>query len=82
MTPACWTALFFGLALAGCTADSVPKSEPSFYRSMAQPDAQLDADAAASMITGYRANNGLPAVTLDPEVDAGAVQTEGKVAYR
>jgi uncharacterized protein YkwD len=54
------------LALAGCAGDYVPKSEPSFYRNLAQPGAELDAAAAASMISGYRANNGLPAVTLDP----------------
>jgi uncharacterized protein YkwD len=52
--------------LAGCAADYVPKAEPSFYRNLAQPGAQLDAAAAASMISGYRTNNGLPAVTLDP----------------
>ena len=45
-----------------------PKGEPSFYRNLAQPGAELDAAAAASMITGYRANNGLPAVSLDPEL--------------
>ena len=56
------------LALAGCTADYVPKAEPSFYRNLAQPGAELDAAAAASMISGYRTNNGLPAVTLDPEL--------------
>jgi uncharacterized protein YkwD len=56
------------LALAGCAADYVPKAEPSFYRNLAQPGAQLDADAAASMISGYRTNNGLSAVTLDPEL--------------
>jgi uncharacterized protein YkwD len=54
--------------LAGCTADTVPKAEPSFYRNLAQPGAHLDAAAAASMISGYRANNGLPAVALDPEL--------------
>ena len=54
--------------LAGCAADTVPKAEPSFYRDLAQPGAQLDAAAAASMISGYRSNNGLPAVTLDPEL--------------
>jgi uncharacterized protein YkwD len=53
--------------LSGCAADNyVPKTEPSFYRNLAQPGAQLDADAAASMISGYRANNSLEAVTLDP----------------
>jgi len=56
------------LALSGCTADYVPKNEPSFYRNLAQPGVQLDAAAAASMISGYRTNNGLPAVTLDPEL--------------
>jgi uncharacterized protein YkwD len=54
--------------LAGCAADTVPKAEPSFYRDLAQPGARLDAAAAASMISGYRSNNGLPAVTLDPEL--------------
>ena len=54
--------------LAGCAGDTVPKAEPSFYRDLAQPGAQLDAAAAASMISGYRTNNGLSAVTLDPEL--------------
>lgn len=56
-------------ALAGCvvTADKDPPSgQPSFYRSLAQPGARLDAGAAASMISGYRQNNGLTAVALDP----------------
>lgn len=55
-------------ALAGCTGDNLPKEQPSMYRSLAQPGAQLDADAAASMFSGYRANNGLGAVTVDPEL--------------
>lgn len=55
-------------ALGGCADNYVPKTEPSFYRNLAQPDAELDAAAAASMISGYRANNGLPAVALDPEL--------------
>ena len=54
------------IALAGCAGSYVPKDEPSFYRNLAQPGAELDAAAAASMISGYRANNGLPQVTLDP----------------
>ena len=56
------------LALAACAgADNfAPKAEPSFYRDLAAPGAELDAAAAASMISGYRANNDLPAVTLDP----------------
>jgi uncharacterized protein YkwD len=54
------------LALALVSACGAVPEQPSFYRSLAQPGATLDAGAAASMISGYRANNGLPAVTLDP----------------
>jgi uncharacterized protein YkwD len=53
------------LALAGC-ADFMSTAQPSFYRDLAEPGTQLDASAAASMISGYRSNHGLPAVTLDP----------------
>lgn len=54
--------------LGGCADSYAPKGEPSFYRNLAQHGAELDAAAAASMISGYRANNGLPAVTLDTEL--------------
>jgi uncharacterized protein YkwD len=54
--------------LGGCADTYAPKGEPSFYRNLARPGAELDATAAASMISGYRANNGLPAVALDPEL--------------
>jgi uncharacterized protein YkwD len=54
--------------LLGCAAENKPSGTPSFYRSMAEDGAQLDAAAAASMISGYRANNALGAVTLDPEL--------------
>ena len=57
--------LAFG-TFAGCAGEYVPRDQPSFYRNLAQPGAQLDAAAAASMISGYRTNNGLSAVTLDP----------------
>jgi len=56
------------LALAACGTNEVSKEEPSFYRDLADPGTQLDAAAAASMISGYRTNSGLPAVTLDPEL--------------
>ncbi len=53
------------LTLAACAGQP---DEPTFYRNLAQPGARLDAAAAASMISGYRTGNGLPAVTLDPEL--------------
>src|SRR3954463_12690572 len=55
-------------ALAGCAsvdADPPAAGQPSFYRSMAQAGADLDIGAAASMISGYRQNNGLGPVTVD-----------------
>ena len=53
--------------LLGCS-DEKPSGQPSFYKSMATADAELDAKAAASMISGYRRNNGLGIVTLDDKL--------------
>jgi uncharacterized protein YkwD len=55
-------------ALSGCTENNPTPGQPSFYRDLAQPDATLDADVAQSMISGYRGNNGLGPVALDPEL--------------
>jgi uncharacterized protein YkwD len=61
-------ALAAAAALAACAFGDrdPPSGQPSFYRSLAQPGAELDAAAAQSMISGYRQNNGLGPVTLDP----------------
>src|SRR3569832_210900 len=69
------------VALCACagTDNYAPKGEPSFYRNLAQPGAELDAAAAASMISGYRANNGLSVVALDPELMLGKVLRNGEV---
>src|SRR5689334_3521738 len=60
----------FLLLLAACAADRDPpaSSDPTFYRSMAANGATLDAATAASMISGYRSNNGLSVVTIDPQL--------------
>lgn len=53
--------------LAGCAGENEKKpAEPSFYRSLAGPNLEVDAATAASMISGYRRNNGLAAVEIDP----------------
>ncbi|MPZ38901.1 MAG: CAP domain-containing protein [Rhizobiales bacterium] len=54
--------------VVACAGDRDPPAigEPTFYRSMASAGAQVDAGAAASMISGYRKNNGLGAVAVDP----------------
>jgi uncharacterized protein YkwD len=54
------------VTLAACAGDVPPPSgQPSFYRNLAE-GGQLDPAAAQSMISGYRANNGLGAVEIDP----------------
>jgi uncharacterized protein YkwD len=55
------------LAVAGCASEPLP-SQPSFYQSLAHEGARLDPEAAASMISGYRRNNQLGDVTLDPQL--------------
>ena len=67
--------------LIGCSSDK-PSGQPSFYRSMAAPDALLDAKAAASMISGYRRNNGLGAVTVDDHLMRMAEQQARAMAGR
>jgi uncharacterized protein YkwD len=56
-------------SLAGCAGGEAPApSEPTFYQNLARPDMSVDAAAAASMISGYRSNNGLGPLTVDPEL--------------
>jgi uncharacterized protein YkwD len=55
--------------VAGCAGGGAPSSgQPSFYQNLALPDMSVDAAAAASMISGYRSNNGLGPLTVDPEL--------------
>jgi uncharacterized protein YkwD len=55
--------------LCACASEQpLPSGEPTMYRDMAAAGAELDAPAAASMLSGYRANNGLGAVTIDPDL--------------
>lgn len=61
-------ALMAALSLGACASDVDPPAQPAFYRTMAAPGARLDAAVAASMISGYRKNNSLDAVTIDPEL--------------
>ena len=56
------------LALGGCAADNAVTEQPAMYVNMADPGARLDPQAAASMISQYRQNNGLGALTVDPDL--------------
>jgi uncharacterized protein YkwD len=53
--------------LSGCASDT-PIEQPSMYFNMAEPGAKLDAQAAATMISLYRRNNGVGAVVVDSEL--------------
>lgn len=55
--------------LGGCSTDfGPPAPQPAFYQSMANPTARIDGATAASMISGYRRNNGQSGVEVDPEL--------------
>ena len=56
------------LMLGGCAADVATIEQPSMYASMASAGATLDSQAAASMLSLYRQNNGLGVVVVDPEL--------------
>ena len=66
---ACLCAVFLAAGLTACADHDPPQpAEPTFYLSLAHADAQVDAAAAQSMISGYRSNNGLGPVIVDPEL--------------
>jgi uncharacterized protein YkwD len=56
------------LALGGCAGDVATIEQPSMYASMANPGAKLDSQAAVSMISLYRQNNGLSGLVVDPDL--------------
>jgi uncharacterized protein YkwD len=71
------------LALGGCAADVAPVTEqPTMYLSMANGGARLDPQAAASMISLYRQNNGLGPVAVDPDLMKLAEQQSQAMAVR
>jgi len=70
------------LGLAACAGDWAPPDQPAFYQSLARPDARIDGPIAASMISGYRKNNGLGAVSVDTELMALAQAQADAMARR
>jgi uncharacterized protein YkwD len=56
------------LVLCGCAGEAPMPEQPTMYLSMANGGAKLDPEAAASMISLYRQNNGLGGVAVDPEL--------------
>ena len=78
----CALSLVIGISVAGCASEAPPPTQPSFYRSMAQPGAELDVASAESMISGYRRNNALGELTLDPELTRLALVQASAMAAR
>lgn len=62
------------LLLGGCqdSERALRPQTPSFYASMAAPDAVVDAAMARDMISAYRRNNGLAPLALDARLVAAA----------
>jgi uncharacterized protein YkwD len=76
-------ASFVALGITGCAGpDPDPGSGPSFYLSLAQAGVTVDAAAASSMVSGYRRNNGLTAVTIDSALMRLAEQQARAMAER
>jgi len=79
-----WSVVLLGVAvLTGCARQETPLPEqPSFYQDLARPDVRVDAAAAASMISGYRSNNGLGPVVVDPDLMRFAAEQAKAMADR
>jgi uncharacterized protein YkwD len=78
-----WCGVVLIAALGGCMTDAEPPSgQPTFYASLANHEGKLDAAAAQSMISGYRRNNGLAPVTVDPELMRLAAEQARAMAAR
>ena len=71
----CALAAATGLTLGGCAKDPparLSEGQPAFYRNLAAPGAKVDIVAARDMISLYRANNRLGALTPDPKLQEAA----------
>jgi uncharacterized protein YkwD len=75
--------LAVAMLLASCAGDrEAVQEQPAFYLSMAHGGAKVDGPVAASMISGYRQNNGLGAVEIDPVLMAAAQAQAQAMASR
>lgn len=82
-----------GLVVSACAGPEPGRrqasgSQPSFYRNLAEQGARVDAEMAASMISGFRRNNGRGTVAVDPvlmraaEAQAAAMTQANEVSVR
>jgi uncharacterized protein YkwD len=67
--------------LAACVQSAPPPAAPpAIYASIASSGVVLNADAARDLINGYRRNQGLPALDLDPVLMAEAARQAAAMA--
>jgi uncharacterized protein YkwD len=62
-------AVLGAIFVSACSVTAIPE-KPSFYINLSPPGSEVDAAAAASMISAYRKNNGLGPVAVDPALNA------------
>jgi uncharacterized protein YkwD len=74
--------IFALLVLGGCSTQAPVPEQPAMYVDMAASGAVLDTQAAATMISLYRQNNGLGAVVVDPGLTRLAEQQSQAMAAR
>jgi uncharacterized protein YkwD len=72
--------LLAALFLAACGTGVEPEKSPAFYENLGRADAEVNAPAAASMISDYRRLNGLPTVELDPTLQRIAQEQARRMA--
>lgn len=65
--------------LSGCT-EAPRSSQPAFYRDLGSAAARVDIGEARAMISAYRINAGLNALTLDPALTDAAQQEASAMA--
>ncbi len=75
-------ALIVALGLAACGTVYQPSQEPPLTRSLVPAGAQVDAGAAASMFSEYRALNGRGPLAVDPVLQAMALEQARAMAAR
>ncbi|MEW5421729.1 CAP domain-containing protein [Amorphus sp. 3PC139-8] len=70
------------LPLALLAACAKAPEQPAFYRDLGGASAHIDAQSALNLINSYRANNGLPTLTLDPALTGVAQEQADLLAAR
>lgn len=73
--------LILALFLAACgTTDTNLEGQPAFYTNLAKTGKPVDAAAAASLLSDYRTARGLPALSVDPDLNRMAQEQANAMA--